>query len=65
MHKFIKATGRDYYANLTEKDVVDNKNFWKTIKPLLSNKIKSSVTVCLVEGEKLLTNNKENADILK
>ena len=29
-------------ANINVKDVPGNKNFWKTIKPLLFNKIKSS-----------------------
>ena len=29
-------------ANLNVKDVPGNKNFWKTRKPLLFNKIKSS-----------------------
>ena len=29
-------------ASLNVKDVPGNKNFWKTIKPLLFNKIKSS-----------------------
>ena len=31
-----------YYANLNEKDLTDNKQFWRTVKPLLSDKIKSS-----------------------
>ena len=36
-----RKTKQKYYANLNEKDVADNKIFWKTVKPLLSDKIKS------------------------
>ena len=35
-------TKKDHYAILNEKDVADNKPFWRTVKPLLSDKIKSS-----------------------
>ena len=28
-------TEKDHYANLNEKDVADNKQFWRTVKPLL------------------------------
>ena len=28
----------NYYGNLNEKDITDNKKFWKTVKPFLSDK---------------------------
>ena len=40
---------KNYYANLNEKDLNDNKQFWRTVKPLLSDKIKSSEKITLVE----------------
>ena len=42
----------DYYTNLDEKDVVSNKQFWRTVKSLLSDKINSFEKVTLVEGGK-------------
>ena len=36
----LRKTKKQYYANLNEKDVADNKKFWKTVKPLLSDKLK-------------------------
>ena len=33
---------KNYYANMNEKDLTDKKQFWRTVKPLLSEKIKSS-----------------------
>ena len=29
-----KKPKKEYYSNLNEKSVIDNKIFWKTIKPL-------------------------------
>ena len=28
----------NYYGNLNEKGITDNKKFWKTVKPFLSDK---------------------------
>ena len=50
--------------NLNEKDVADNKHFWKTIKPLLSDKVKSSEKITLVEREETINEDEENAEIL-
>ena len=33
----LRKTKKRYYENLNEKFVVDNKLFWKTVKPLLSD----------------------------
>ena len=32
----LRKTKKDYYANLNEKDIADNKKFWQTVKPLFS-----------------------------
>ena len=60
----LRKTKKDHHANLDEKDVADNKQFWKTVKPLLSNKVKSSEKITLVEGEEIITEGGENAEIL-
>ena len=60
----MRKTKKDHYANLNEKDVADNKQFWRTVKPLLSDKIKSSDKITLVEGEEIINDDKENAEIL-
>ena len=31
-----------YYSNLNEKNICDNKTFWKIAKPILSKEIKSN-----------------------
>ena len=35
----LKKSKRKYSANLNEKDILDNKLFWNTIKPLLLDKV--------------------------
>ena len=44
----------NYYANLNEKDLTDNKKFWRTVKPLLSDEIKLSGKIILVEQRETL-----------
>ena len=34
---------------MNEKDLTDNKQFWRTVKPLLSDKIKSPEKITLLE----------------
>ena len=33
---------KDYFTILNEKHITENKCFWKTVKPFLSNKVQSS-----------------------
>ena len=34
----LKEAEKEYYQNLDEKNIIDNKKFWKAVKPLLSDK---------------------------
>ena len=60
----MRKTKIDYYGNLNEKDVIDNKRVWKTVKPLFSDKAKSSERIALVLEDKIVTTDDENAKIL-
>ena len=37
----LRKEKKKYFANLNEKDITDNKKFWQTVKPFLSEKTKS------------------------
>ena len=50
----IKKSFQNKYNNLDEKKVTDNKTFWKTIKPFLSNKIVSREKVTLREEDDII-----------
>ena len=34
-------TKKNHYVNVNHKDIADKKQFWRTVKPLLSDKSKS------------------------
>ena len=51
----LRKTKRIYYLNFNEMNVIDYRKFWKTVKPMLSNKLISSDKITLVEGEKIIT----------
>ena len=60
----MKKVKKVYYQNLDEKNVIDNKKFWKTVKPLLSEKSVSREKINLIENEKMLTSEAETAEAL-
>ena len=51
----VRKSKREYYENLDVKCVQDNKNFWKKVSPLFSNKIKSKEKNALVENAEIVT----------
>ena len=57
----MRKTKRSYYENLNERNVTDTKNFWKTVKPYLSNKNISNNKITLVENDTILTEDKKVA----
>ena len=62
----LRKTKANYYANLNGKDLTDNMQFWRNIKPLLSDKIKSSEKITLVEQRETLdTDGNINDEIVK
>ena len=60
----LRKTKKEYYANLNEKDIADNKKFWQTVKPLFSDKVKSKEKITLVQGEMTSTEDEKNAELL-
>ena len=45
----LRKSKKDYFSKLNEKQITDNKRFWKTVKPLLLNKVQSSERINLTE----------------
>ena len=60
----LRKTKRSYYENLNERNVTDTKNFWKTVKPYLSNKNISNSKITLVGNDTILTEDKKVANEL-
>ena len=61
--KLYKKERKKFYDNLDIKNITDNKKFWKTLKPLLSDKAKcGSSKINLVENDDILSTDKEIAE---
>lgn len=52
---------KDYYGSLDEKHATDNKTFWKTVKPFLSDKMVNSPKIKLVETNEIINNEEKIA----
>ena len=52
-----------FYSNLNTKVVTDNKTFWKTMKPLFSEKHFSNNKITLIEGGDIISDDQELAEI--
>ena len=46
------------------KDIADDKQFWRTVKLLLSDKSKSNEKITLVEDNKIISEDKDNTELL-
>ena len=51
---FVSLLRKNYYSNLDIKDITDNKNFWKSVKPLFFDKTKSTFSVTLKDNNKIV-----------
>ena len=59
----LRKTKTTYYENLDEKNVTDNKKFWKTVKPYLSDKSVKCDKINLNENGELLKSESETAEV--
>ena len=62
--KLFRKEKRNFYKNLNISDVTDNKKFWKTVKPILSDKGRSNSKITLIENDTIISNDKEFAETL-
>ena len=60
----MKKSKKKYFANLNEKDIHDNKHFWKTIKPALSDKVMTRDGINLLEKGESVKTELEKAEVL-
>ena len=60
----FKKNRKRYYENLNEKSVVDNKLFWKTVKPLISDKVAGKDKIHLIKSNELVKTGLETNEVL-
>ena len=55
----LRKSKREFYGNLNEKKLCDNKKSWGVVKPVLSNKVVSNEKITLVEKDNIVKNDKK------
>ena len=60
----LRRTKKEYFQNLNVKNLLDNKKFWKIIKPYFSNKGLNSNKMLLKEKGELISDEKQLASIM-
>ena len=58
--KLYKKERKKYYNNLDLKNITDNKLFWKTIKPFLSDKGSKGSKITLIDDNKNVVSDDHN-----
>ena len=69
----IRQAKKQFFSNLNIHDVTDNKTFWKTVKPLLTDKVKTKSKITSIEkkhkdnsteySEEIISDYKEVAEV--
>ena len=55
----LRKAKKEYFSSLNINKVVDNKSFWKIVKPFLSNKTISSEKITLIDDDEFITDEKK------
>ena len=59
----LKKAKKSYFGNLNPSIVCDNKNFWKTIKPLFSEQAMSTNSITLIENNTIIDDDKVLSEV--
>ena len=60
----LEMQKKSHYSNLDIKDVNDNKNVWKIVKPLFSEKMTANENITLVGNNNIISSDSEIAEKL-
>ena len=56
--KLYKKERKKFYTKLNTKNVTDNKLFWRTVKPFLSDKTPTNSNITLINGDEIVSEDK-------
>ena len=51
----VKKNKKNNYSNLNTKDITDNKKFWKTVKPMFTDKVKHTENITLINNDTIIS----------
>ena len=50
----IRREKKNFFNNINTRDITNNKTFWKTVKPLFTDKIQTKSKITLIEKKRCL-----------
>ena len=59
----LRNEEKNFFESIDTKKITDNKTFWKTAKPFISNKCRFSENITLGKGDDTITDIAKVADI--
>ena len=62
--KILRQAKRDYNKGLDIKNLTDDMKFWRSVKPLFNDKVKTSLTIILMENDEIVSEDRGVATIL-
>ena len=60
----IRKGNKTFYSNLNPNRVTDNKTFWKTVKPLFSEKTVLNQNILLIDGDVIIKEDSNVSEVL-
>ena len=60
----VRKSKKNYFNNLNVRNITDNKQFWKTVKPFFSSKVGDNERKTLTEGDKVVSKDMKFAENL-
>ena len=63
MREILRKARYDHYQNLKLKNLTDNRKCWKTVKPVLNDKVQVSQRITLIESGEMATDDLKIAEI--
>ena len=64
MFLYYEKLKKKHSSNLNDKGTADNKQLWRTVKPLLSDRWKSNKKITVLEDNKIISEDRGNAELL-
>ena len=59
----LRKAKRSYFDNIDTKNVTDNRKFWKTIRPIFSNKNVTNESITLVSNNEIISKGLNKAEL--
>ena len=61
----IRITKKNYFDYLNIRNITDNEQVWKTVKPFFSSKVGDNERITLIEGDRVVPEGREVAETIK